>query len=134
MSKETIPLRNIAYARSGDKGNSSNIRVIAYTQAGYEFLVNYLTPKRVEDFFQALHPSSVKRYELSNLGALNFLLNNSLAGGGSLSLRIDSQGKAPGQAILEMNIEVPAEKLKSMLPKSHLGGHGGPATHPSAGH
>ena len=137
MSKETIPLRYIAYARSGDKGNSANIGVIAYNSAGYAFLVNYLTPKRVVDFFKPLGLNSIKRYELPNLEALNFVLGGSLAGGGSRSLRIDSQGKALGQAILEMPIEIPMEKLKTILPKeskSSIGGHYGSAAHTAAGH
>jgi len=110
----TIPLRKIAYARSGDKGNNSNIGVITYSLSGYQFLTEYLTSDRVEEFFKPLGVKSVLRYELPNLWALNFVLIGALAGGGSRSLRIDSQGKALGQAILEMPIEVSIEKLDSI--------------------
>jgi hypothetical protein len=104
--KKKIRLRELAHARSGDKGNSSNIGVIAYTPEGFEIIKKELTEERVCQFFKPLNPISVKRYELPNLLALNFLLEGVLAGGGSRSLRIDSQGKALGQAILEMLIEV----------------------------
>lgn len=115
MPTTVIPLRQIAYARSGDKGSNSNIGVIAYQQSGYEFLKEYLTFNRVHDFFKSMGPTRTLRYELPNLGALNFVLEGILDGGGSCSLRIDSQGKALGQAILEMPIEVPEDKLSAML-------------------
>lgn len=97
-------LRDIAYARSGDKGSSSNIGVIAYDAAGYEFLRDYLTAEKVQAYFAPLGVTSTLRYELPNLEALNFVLKGVLAGGGSRSLRIDAQGKALGQALLEMPI------------------------------
>lgn len=100
-----IQLKKMAYARSGDKGNNSNIGVIAYSLQDYQFLVGYLTAQRVEEFFKPLEVKEVKRFELPNLWALNFVLIEALGGGGSRSLRIDSQGKALGQAILEMPID-----------------------------
>lgn len=106
-----VPLRTIAYARSGDKGNSANIGVIAYTAAGYAFLQKYLTAEKVTAYFHALGVKSTTRYELPNLEALNFVLHDVLAGGGSRSLRIDSQGKTLGQALLEMPIEIPQSIL-----------------------
>lgn len=109
MKTMLIPLSAIAHARSGDKGSSSNIGVIAYTQSGYEFLREYLDAIKVSEFFQGLNPHHVARYELPNLLAFNFVLEGILDGGGSLSLRIDSQGKALGQAILEMPIEMPVD-------------------------
>ena len=115
MKTQKISLFDIAYARSGDKGSSSNIGVIAYTPTGFSFLQNYLTEKKVDEFFKTLNPSKVIRYELPNLGALNFVLEGILAGGGSRSLRIDSQGKALGQAILEMEIEIPADLLQQCI-------------------
>jgi hypothetical protein len=115
MIVEVIPLRKIAYARSGDKGSHANIGVLAYTPEGFSFLEEYLTEEKVKEFFTALNPKAVKRYPLPNLEAINFVLEGVLAGGGSLSLRIDSQGKALGQAILEMPISVPEEKLMAML-------------------
>lgn len=98
------PLRSIAYARSGDKGSSANIGVIAYTQEGYLLLQKILTAEKVNDYFKPLGVTSTTRYELPNLWALNFVLQNVLSGGGSRSLRIDAQGKALGQALLEMEV------------------------------
>jgi hypothetical protein len=105
-------LYDIAYARSGDKGSNSNIGVIAYTQTGYSYLCDYLSEEKVKLYFESLKPSQVKRYELPNLRALNFVLQDILGGGGSRSLRIDSQGKALGQALLEMPIDIPEETFK----------------------
>src|SRR3954453_5458545 len=104
-------LAEIAHARSGDKGSSANVGVIAYTPAGYEFLREHLTPERVEQFFSPMGVGKVIRYELPNLGALNFILPNILNGGGSSNLRIDAQGKALGQARLELILEIPEELL-----------------------
>ena len=109
MKVKIVPLGAIAYARSGDKGSSSNVGVIAYHQKGYEFLERHLDAEMVGRFFKGLLLKSVKRYPLPNLWALNFVLEGALAGGGSRSLRTDAQGKALGQAILEMSIEVPIE-------------------------
>lgn len=103
---EWVQLINIAYARSGDKGNNANIGVIAYTQEGYDILVKFLTAESVQNYFKPLGLTSTVRYELPNLLALNFILNNVLAGGGSRSLRIDAQGKALGQALLQIKIQV----------------------------
>ena len=114
MTEEIIKLKNIAYARSGDKGSSSNIGVIAYTKEGFDFLKNFLTENRVQTFFEPLNLQKTVRYELPNLMAFNFVLHGILVGGGSCSLRIDSQGKALGQAILEMPIEISSEQLKAM--------------------
>lgn len=114
MITETIHLRKIAYARSGDKGSNSNIGVIAFTEKGYEFLEKYLTAEKVACFFEPIHPKSVIRYELPNLWALNFILNGILDGGGTRSLRLDAQGKALAQVLLEMPLIVPEEKLCSM--------------------
>ncbi len=112
----TVRLGDIAYARSGDKGAGANIGVIARTSAGYEFLRDRLLPAVVERYFVRLHPGPVVRYELPNLGALNFVLPDILGGGGSVSLRIDAQGKALGQIILEMPIELPDELLPRLQP------------------
>lgn len=99
---QILRLGDIAHARSGDKGSSANVGVIAYTPKGYAFLQQTLTEERVAEYFKPLGPTKVTRYELPNLGALNFVLEGVLAGGGSRSLRVDAQGKALGQAILEM--------------------------------
>lgn len=98
-------LREIAYARSGDKGSNSNIGVIAYNQEGYAIIKNQLTPEIVKSYFGLLGVTKVTRYELPNLLALNFVLEGALSGGGSRSLRTDAQGKALGQALLEIPIE-----------------------------
>lgn len=97
-------LREIAYARSGDKGSHANIGVIAYDAQGYEYLVNHLTSDIVQDYFKSLGVAKTIRYELPNLYALNFVLIDALAGGGSRSLRVDAQGKVLGQALLEIEI------------------------------
>lgn len=98
-------LRQIAHARSGDKGSNVNIGLIAKNPEDYKLLQEKVTSKKVEAFFKALNPSKVIRYELPNLSALNFILVDVLEGGGSLNLRIDAQGKALGQALLEMPLE-----------------------------
>ena len=102
-----IPLREIAFARSGDKGNSANIAVFGRTPAAYAWLREHLTATRVEEFFRPLGVSRVTRYEVPNLDALNFVLADVLGGGGSRSLRIDAQGKTLGMAILEMSVDAP---------------------------
>lgn len=109
-TKEGI-LGEIAYARSGDKGNHANIGIIARHKEGFIFLKGYLTIERVEQFFSPLGIHKIVRYELPNLNAFNFVLFDVLGGGGSLSLRIDSQGKALGQVFLEMPIDIPPHLL-----------------------
>ena len=106
-----IRVGQIAHARSGDKGSSANVGVIANTPAGYGFLREHLTAHCVQAFFEMMGVGQVVRYELPNLGALNFILPNILDGGGSMNLRIDAQGKALGQALLEMMLDVPDDLL-----------------------
>lgn len=107
MSTGTIRLGDIAHARSGDKGNHANIGVIAWTAAGYEYLGRTLTEARVAEFFLPLRPRRVERFPLPGIRAYNFLLADVLAGGASRSLRIDSQGKTLGLAILELPLPAP---------------------------
>src|SRR3982751_3273566 len=103
-----VRLGQIARSRSGDKGSSANVGVIARSDAAFAFLRDALTAQRVETFFKPLGVGAVVRYELPNLLAFNFVLPGVLGeGGGSLSLRTDAQGKALGQALLEMLIDVP---------------------------
>ena len=102
-----IPLRDIAFARSGDKGNSANVAVFARSPAAYAWLKKNLTAVRVEDYFRPLGVGSVTRYEVPNLEALNFVLPQVLAGGGSRSLRVDAQGKTLGMALLELPVNAP---------------------------
>jgi hypothetical protein len=107
MPNATIPLKELAHSRSGDKGNHANVAVIAYTPAGFAWLKQYLTADAVARYFAPLGATKVERFEAANLNAFNFLLHNVLAGGASRSLRIDTQGKALGQAILLMPIAMP---------------------------
>jgi hypothetical protein len=99
------PLGSIAHTRSGDKGDTSNIGVIAFKPEDYPVILREVTPARVKQFFGDLVKGEVERYELPNLGAINLLLHESLGGGGTLSLRIDAQGKTYGAALLRMEIE-----------------------------
>jgi hypothetical protein len=103
------PLASIAHTRSGDKGDTCNIGVIAYDQRHYPILLREVTAERVKRHFAELVKGEVERFELPNLGALNFLLHQSLGGGGTVSLRTDAQGKTFGAALLGMEIDVPAE-------------------------
>jgi hypothetical protein len=104
-----VPLSRLAHTRSGDKGDTCNIGVIAWEQRFYPILVQELTAARVKRHFGPMVTGDVERYELPNLGALNFLLHGALGGGGTLSLRTDAQGKTFGAALLRLEIEVPAE-------------------------
>lgn len=108
MSSATIRLSEIAHARSGDKGNHANVGVIAYTLAGYEFLLRELSGPRVAEFFAGLAPTNVERFELPGIGALNFLLHDALQGGASQSLAIDTQGKLLSTAIMDLELPRPA--------------------------
>jgi hypothetical protein len=103
-----IPLSQIAHTRSGDKGDTANIGVIAYHERDYPTLVREVTAERVKAFFGPLVEGEVERFELPNLGALNFLLHGGLGGGGTISLRVDAQGKTLGAALLRLEIELGA--------------------------
>lgn len=100
----TKRLGDFARARSGDKGRGANIGVLASSEADYHFLHTYLTAERVQAYFAALSPGEVVRYELPNLHAFNFVLPAILGEGGSRSLRMDAQGKALGQVLLELPV------------------------------
>jgi len=102
-----IRLSEIAHARSGDKGDASNVGIVAYTREGYELLREKLTSERVKQHFHAICQGEVERYEVPNLLALNFILHDSLGGGGSESLKTDAQGKTHGLGLLQMEIEAP---------------------------
>jgi hypothetical protein len=114
MHEKTIALGEVATARSGDKGNHANVAVIAWRQAGYQFLEEFLTAERVAEFFQGLGSSHVDRFALPKLGSLNFLLHDALGGGASQSLRIDTQGKLLGTALLDLQLPVP-DNVTEML-------------------
>lgn len=104
--KKTIRIRELATARSGDKGNHANIGVVAKDAAAYDILRSRLTAVRVQDHFRELGVSRVERFELPKVLALNFVLYDALAGGASRSLRIDTQGKLLGTAILDLTLTV----------------------------
>ena len=102
-----IRLYQMAHARSGDKGDASNVGLIAYDDRGYEILRREVTAARVKAHFGPVVGGGVDRYEVPNLRALNFILHDALGGGGSASLRTDAQGKTHGVGLLLMEIEVP---------------------------
>jgi hypothetical protein len=101
------PLYNLAHARAGDKGDRCNVGVIARRPEFYPILVRELTAERVKAHFGDWVKGPVERFELPNLEALNFVLHGALDGGGLVSLRLDTQGKTYGYALLRMPIEVP---------------------------
>src|SRR5688572_22426030 len=112
-----IRLLDIAHARSGDKGDTANVGVIALDPRWYGVLEQFVTRKRVADHFHGMIQGDVERYELPNLNALNFLLHGALDGGGTLSLKTDAQGKVYSTALLRMVIDVPdAEAKRLQLP------------------
>ena len=102
-----VPLTRLAHTRSGDKGDTCNIGVIAHDERHYPILVREVTAERVKEHFGELVQGEVERFELPNLGALNFLLHQALGGGGTVSLRVDAQGKTFGASLLGMEIEMP---------------------------
>jgi hypothetical protein len=112
-----VRLLDIAHARSGDKGDTANVGVIALEPRWYPALEKFVTQKRVADHFRGMIEGDVDRYELPNLNALNFLLHGALDGGGTLSLKTDAQGKVYSTALLRMIIDVPdAEATRMGLP------------------
>ena len=102
-----VKLEKIAHARSGDKGDASNVGLIAQTPALYEVLRAQVTAERVKEHFREVCRGPVQRYELPNILALNFILHDSLGGGGTESLKNDAQGKTHAQGLLQMEIDVP---------------------------
>ena len=101
-----FPLLKLAHARSGDKGDTANVGIIALKDEYYPILVRELTADKVKTHFGPMVKGDVERFELPNLGALNFLLHESLGGGGTLSLMTDAQGKTFSTALLRMSVEI----------------------------
>src|SRR5689334_21557374 len=101
-----VQLLKLAHARSGDKGDTANVGIIALKDDYYPLLVREVTSERVKQHFGPMVKGEVERFELPNLGALNFLLHESLGGGGTLSLMTDAQGKTFSTALLRMQIEI----------------------------
>ena len=109
-----LPLRYLAHARSGDKGDTANVGVIALKPEWYPLLARELTRERVRTHFHGVIDGDVERFELPNLDALNFLLHGALDGGGTLSLKTDAQGKVYSTALLRMVLDVPDDEARSL--------------------
>ena len=114
-----IRLVDIAHARSGDKGDTANVGLIAIDRRWYPVLDKHVTRERVAEHFRGMIEGDVVRFELPNLGALNFLLHGALDGGGTLSLKTDAQGKVFSTALLRMTLDIPDEEARRLaLPES----------------
>ena len=114
-----VRLLDVAHARSGDKGDTANVGVIALRPEWYALLARHLTRERVAAHFAGLIAGGVERFELPNLHALNFLLHGALDGGGTLSLKTDAQGKVYSTALLRMMLDVPDQEALALgLPKA----------------
>ena len=109
-----IQLVKLAHARSGDKGDTANVGLIAIRDEFYPILVREVSAERVKDHFKGICQGEVERFELPNLQALNFLLHESLGGGGTLSLMTDAQGKTFSTALLRMMIEMSDEEAQRL--------------------
>jgi len=109
-----VELLKLAHARSGDKGDTANVGVIALKDEFYPILVREVTEEKVKEHFGEIVKGDVERFELPNLKALNFLLHESLGGGGTLSLMTDAQGKTFSTALLRMKIDIPEEEAKNL--------------------
>ncbi len=109
-----VELTKLAHARSGDKGDTANVGVIAFNESIYPILVRELTTERVKAHFGPMVNGAVERFELPNLGALNFLLHESLGGGGTLSLMTDAQGKTFSTALLRMKVDLSDQEADAL--------------------
>jgi hypothetical protein len=105
-----IRLGELAHTRSGDKGDRSNIGVVANDAASFKWLATHLTPEAVADYFRPMGIGKVTRYEIPGLFSFNFVIDHALAGGASRSLRLDTQGKALGVVLSEMNVPAPPDQ------------------------
>ncbi len=115
-----VPLVHLAHARSGDKGDTANIGMIAYDPAYWGILRTQVTPERVKAHLGPLVRGAVERFELPKLWAFNFLLHEALGGGGTLSLRTDSQGKVLSTALLRMEIDVPDKVARAVAGRGRV--------------
>lgn len=109
-----IQLTKLAHARSGDKGDTANVGLIALKDEYYPLLVREVTAERVKSHFKGICKGDVERFELPNLSALNFLLHESLGGGGTLSLMTDAQGKTFSTALLRMKIDLADHEVRTL--------------------
>jgi hypothetical protein len=110
-----LPVLKLAHARSGDKGDTANIGLIALQDEYYPILKKEITADRVKEHFKGICKGPVERFELPNLCALNFLLHNALGGGGTITLKHDAQGKTLSTALLRMEIEIDDEQAKKII-------------------
>jgi len=113
----SVKLLLLAHARSGDKGDTANVGLIAYKPEYYPILVEQVTAERVKEHFKGICYGKVERFEVPNLHALNFLLHESLDGGGTLSLKTDAQGKTYSAALLRMEVEVDDSLARQLSPQ-----------------
>jgi len=111
-----VPLHSIAHSRSGDKGNRSNLSVIAYRESAYSILLNQLTEEKVFSVFKHKQVTSVVRYELPNLWALNFVMDNALEGGVNDGLCIDGHGKTLSSLLLGIELLIPRAEIPADYP------------------
>lgn len=111
LDQQTVRLGDLAHARSGDKGNTANIGVVARDEASFTWLQVHLTETVVAEYLKPLGHGSVRRFELPNLRAFNFVIDRALAGGASRSLRLDTQGKALGVVLLELPLPAPEREI-----------------------
>jgi hypothetical protein len=116
-----VRLLDVAHARSGDKGDTANVGLIALEPRWYELLDRHVTRDRVAEHFRGVITGEVVRFELPNLLALNFLLHGALGGGGTLSLKTDAQGKVYSTALLRMVLDVPADDARRLGLPTHAG-------------
>ena len=115
-----VQLVHLAHARSGDKGDTANVGVIAYDEAHYDLLREQLTPEAVKAHFGPMVKGDVERFELPNLSALNFLLHGALGGGGTMSLMNDAQGKVFSTALLRMEVDVPDDVAEAVRDRGRV--------------
>jgi hypothetical protein len=113
-SAHTVPLHRLAHGRSGDKGNRLNVSVIAYDPAAWPLIRAEVTAERVSGLFHHRHPSRVVRYELPNLCALNFVIDDVLEGGVNASLALDTHGKTLAYRLLQMPVQVPTDLFSKL--------------------
>ena len=122
---KTVLLLELAHARSGDKGDTANVGVIAYDEEDYPVILEQVTAARVKEHFGSMVKGPVERFRLDNLHAVNFLLHGALDGGGTVSLMTDAQGKVFSTALLRMELEVPGKVASRVRGRGRIPPAGG---------